>query len=165
MLSAVSISTPGHASTTADDLVQALDDAGYRVTDSRRAVIDLICTRDGAFETADLVADARRRKIEAARATIFRTLEILTGLGVVERLDLPNGDHSYVRCDSRAHHHHLVCSTCGRSEDVADGELARLVDEIGQRNGYRIESHRLELFGTCPGCAAALTSTGQSGQA
>jgi Fe2+ or Zn2+ uptake regulation protein len=48
---------------------------------------------------------------------------------------------------------------------VADGELARLVDEIGQRNGYRIESHRLELFGTCPGCAAALTSTGQSGQA
>jgi len=38
---------------------------------------------------------------------------------------------------------------------IADGDLAELVDEIGRRNGYRIEAHRLELFGTCPGCAAA----------
>jgi hypothetical protein len=60
-----------------------------------------------------------------------------------------------VVCDPDEHHHHLVCSNCGRSEDVADGELARLVDEIGRRHGYRIETHRLELFGICPLCAAA----------
>ena len=97
------------------------------------------------------------------RATIFRALDLLTSLGVVERLDLPSGAHAYVVCEPDKHHHHLVCSGCGRSEDVADGELARLVDEIGQRNGYRIESHRLELFGTCPSCAAAMADSGQGG--
>lgn len=160
MLSAVSMSTRGHASTTADDLVQALDDAGYRVTDSRRAVIDLICTRDGAFETADLVADARRRKIEAARATIFRTLEILTGLGVVERLDLPNGDHSYVRCDSRAHHHHLVCTRCQRSIDLEDLGMTPILAQVARRTGYKIDRHRVELFGLCPTCQQMASPAG-----
>jgi len=152
MLSAVSNPTPGHPGTAVDDMIQSLDAAGYRMTDSRRAVIDLICTRDGAFETAELVADARRRKIEAARATIFRTLEILTGLGVVERLDLPNGDHSYVRCDSRAHHHHLVCRRCQRSIDLEDLGMTPILARVARRTGYKIDRHRVELFGLCPTC-------------
>ncbi len=156
MLSGVSTSTPGHA-TTVDDIVRALDAAGYRTTDSRRAVIDLICTRDGAFETADLLADARRRKIEAARATIFRTLEILTGLGIVERLDLPNGDHSYVRCDSRGHHHHLVCTGCQRSIDLEDLGMTPILAQVARRTGYKIGRHRVELFGLCPTCQKKTT--------
>ena len=152
MLSAVSTTTPVHVTTTADDVVRALDAAGYRMTDSRRAVIDLVCTRDGAFETADLVADARRRKTAAARATIFRTLEILVGLGVVERLDLPSGGHSYVRCDSRGHHHHLVCTRCQRSMDLEDLGMTPILTQVARRTGYRIEGHRVELFGLCPTC-------------
>jgi len=152
MLSAVSTSSPGLPGSNGDDIVRALGAAGYRVTDSRRAVIDLICTRDGAFETADLVSDARRRKIEAARATIFRTLEILTGIGVVERLDLPNGDHSYVRCDSRAHHHHLVCTRCQRSIDLKDLGMTPILAQVARRTGYKIDRHRVELFGLCPTC-------------
>jgi Fur family ferric uptake transcriptional regulator len=152
MLSAVSTPTPGQASAAEVDIVRALDAAGYRMTGSRRAVIDLICTRDGAFETADLIEDARRRKVEAARATIFRTLEILTGIGVVERLDLPNGDHSYVRCDSRAHHHHLVCTRCQRSIDLRDLGMTPILAQVARRTGYKIDRHRVELFGLCPTC-------------
>lgn len=57
-----------------------LDKAGYRIPVPRRAVLDLVLARDGAFSTAHLVADARRRRLPAGRATIFRTLEILCGL-------------------------------------------------------------------------------------
>ena len=110
--------------------------------------------------TADLVADARRRKIEAARATIFRTLEILTGLGVVERLDLPNGDHSYVRCDSRAHHHHLVCTRCQRSIDLEDLGMTPILAQVARRTGYKIDRHRVELFGLCPTCQQMASSAG-----
>jgi Fur family ferric uptake transcriptional regulator len=152
MLSAVSTPTPGQRSAAEVDIVRALDAAGYRMTGSRRAVIDLICARDGAFETADLVEDARRRKVEAARATIFRTLEILTGIGVVERLDLPNGDHSYVRCDSRAHHHHLVCTRCQRSIDLEGLGMTPILAQVARRTGYKIDRHRVELFGLCPTC-------------
>ena len=142
------------------ELIRVLADAGNRTTASRRAVADLIASRDGAFETADLVADARRRKLGVARATIFRTLEVLVGLGAVERLDLPNGEHSYVRCDSRGHHHHLVCVRCQRAVDLEGLGMTPIIAEVERRTGYRVDRHRVELFGLCPSCRAATTGQG-----
>ncbi len=148
-------------------IVQAFEDAGYHATPNRRLIAELVAASHGHFSAADLLERARQRSAKAGRATIFRALEVLTTLHVVERLDLPNRSHAYVLCDPDEHHHHLVCSRCGGSVDVADGELARLVDEIGRRNGYRIESHRLELFGLCPACAdadvASAVATNQGG--
>jgi Fur family ferric uptake transcriptional regulator len=135
-----------------DRIVRAFQDAGYRATPNRRLMAELVAASEGHFSAADLLDRARQSHARVGRATIFRALELLTSLRVVERLDLPNGPHAYVLCDPDEHHHHLVCSRCGRGVDVADGELARLVDEIGRRNGYRIETHRLELFGICPTC-------------
>ena len=141
----------GSETRTSADVVRALDAAGHRITDARRAVVDLIFTRDGAFDTSDLVADARRRNLRAARATIFRTLEILNEIGAVERLDLPNGEHTYIRC-SNGHHHHVVCTRCQRSVDLEDCGMADIAAQIGGRTGYQIDRHRIELFGLCPSC-------------
>ena len=87
------------------------------------------------------------------RATVFRTLEVLEALGAVERLDLPSGEHAYVVCE-RAHHHHVVCSSCGRTSEIDDAGLRVVVREIARRTGYRVDEHRLELFGLCPACLA-----------
>ena len=141
-------------------IVGALERAGYQATPNRRLVAELVAATGGHFTAADLLERGRRKRVNIGRATVFRALELLTSLHVVERLDLPSGSHAYVVCDPNEHHHHLVCSTCGRSEDVADGELARLVDEIGRRHGFRIEAHRLELFGICPDCQAANSRRG-----
>jgi Fe2+ or Zn2+ uptake regulation protein len=139
----------------ATELTRALDDAGYRMTGSRRAVAQLIASRDGAFETADLVDDSRRRRLGVARATIFRTLELLVGLGAVERLDLPSGAHSYVRCETTRHHHHLVCTRCQRAVDIEELGMPAIVAEAERRTGYRVNRHRVELWGLCPSCQAA----------
>ena len=136
------------------DLSATFDDAGYRLTDARRSIAELIASRRGHFTAADLVAEARRRRLGVGRATIFRTLEVLTELRAIERLDLPNGEHAYVACEP-AHHHHVVCSSCGRSRDVDDAGWRAVVRDIEQRTGYRIDDHRLELFGRCPSCQAA----------
>jgi Fur family ferric uptake transcriptional regulator len=150
-------------------IVQAFLSAGYQATPNRRLMAELVAASDGHFSAADLLDRARQRRAKVGRATVFRALELLTALRIVERLDLPNRSHAYVLCDPDAHHHHLVCSACGRSIDVADGELARLVEEIGRRNGYRIDTHRLELFGTCPTCiragATAALATARGGPA
>jgi len=135
-------------------IVEALERAGYQATPNRRLVADLVASTNGHFTAADLLERGRREQVKIGRATVFRALDVLASLNVVERLDLPSGAHAYVVCEPDKHHHHLVCSGCGRSEDVADGELGALVDEIGRRHGYLIESHRLELFGTCPACTA-----------
>jgi Fur family ferric uptake transcriptional regulator len=132
----------------------ALDEAGYRLTEARRSIADLIASRSGHFTAADLVADARTRHLGIGRATIFRTLDVLADLHAVERLDLPTGDHAYVACE-RAHHHHVVCSSCGASRDIDDAGWRAVVRDIERRTGYRIDDHRLELFGFCADCQNA----------
>ena len=132
----------------------ALDDAGYRSTDARRAIAELIAARTAHFTAADLVADARRRRLGVGRATIFRTLDLLADLHAVERIDLPSGEHAYVACEP-AHHHHVVCSNCGRSRDIDDAGWRGVLRDVERRTGYLIDDHRLELFGRCPDCQAA----------
>jgi Fe2+ or Zn2+ uptake regulation protein len=138
--------------------VAALDGAGHRVTEPRRAVARLIAGRAGHFTAADLVADARGSHLGIGRATVFRALDLFAELGVVERLDLPSGDHAYVTCEP-AHHHHVICSNCGRTADVDDAGLQAVTSQIARRTGFRIDTHRLEMFGLCPDCAGADAQT------
>lgn len=140
----------------ANPIVTALDRAGYRLTEPRRAVADLIAEQTGHFTASDLEALVRDRRIGISRATLFRAIELLTELGVVERLDLPTGEHAYVPC-ARAHHHHVVCSRCGRTAEAEDCGVSEAVAEIARRTGFRIDSHRLELFGLCRHCQARTT--------
>jgi Fur family ferric uptake transcriptional regulator len=132
-------------------IVSALDEAGYRLTEPRRSLAALIADQDGHFTAADLVTAARGRRLGVGRATVFRTLDVLAELGAVERLDLPSGEHAYVGCDP-AHHHHVVCSRCGRSTEIDDAGLRSVVGDVARQTGYRIDTHRLELFGLCPTC-------------
>jgi Fur family transcriptional regulator, ferric uptake regulator len=134
-------------------LVAALDEAGYRITEPRRLVSRLIADRRGHFTAADLVDAARSRRLGIGRATVFRALDLFEGLGMVERLDLPSGEHAYVPCEP-IHHHHVICSRCGRTEEIDDPGIDAVTGAIGRRTGYRIDSHRLEIFGLCPACAA-----------
>ncbi len=132
-------------------IVGALEDAGYRLTSPRRAVAELIGSRRGHFTADELLTESRRRRLGVTRATVFRSLDVLTELGLVERLDLPSGEHAFVACET-AHHHHLVCSSCGRTTEVDDNGLEAVAAAIERQSGYRVDTHRLELFGLCPAC-------------
>jgi Fur family ferric uptake transcriptional regulator len=137
----------------ADALLETLGRAGLRLTEPRRAVAELIAGREGHFTAAELVTDARRTHPGIGRATIFRTLDLFASLSLVERVDLPGGEHAYVACEA-AHHHHAICTGCGRSWDVDDLGLAETLAAIGDRSGFRVTAHRLEVFGLCPDCQA-----------
>jgi Fe2+ or Zn2+ uptake regulation protein len=133
-------------------LVDALGRAGFRLTEPRRAVAQLVAARASHFTANDLIADARHLEHGIGRATIFRALELFTELELLERIDLPTGEHAYVPCEPRGHHHHVVCGDCGAVTEVADHGLGAAIDEIGTRSGWLVESHRLELYGRCPAC-------------
>jgi Fur family ferric uptake transcriptional regulator len=142
---------------TPSPLVAALEDAGYRLTGPRRALAELITARDGSiFTAADLLADARARRLGIGRATVFRAVDLLVTVGALERLDLPTGEHCYVACRP-AHHHHVVCSRCAASIETGDLGLGAVAREVARRTGYRIDGHRLEMFGLCPACQQETT--------
>jgi Fur family transcriptional regulator, ferric uptake regulator len=144
----------GTAEPLTGTLLAALGRAGVRVTGPRRAVARLVVAREGHFTAAELLEDARRDPDGIGRATVFRCLELFTALGLVERVDLPDGTHAWVACDD-IHHHHAICTGCGRSVDVDDHGLAETLETMGRRTGFRVTSHRLEVFGTCAACSAA----------
>jgi len=121
------------------------------MTEPRRVVAGLLDGRTGHFNAADLVTDARERRPGIGRATIFRALELFLALGIVERIDLPNGEHAYVVCEP-AHHHHVVCTGCGQSTEIDDRGIRALTKKVARRTGYEIGRHRIELFGRCPAC-------------
>lgn len=135
----------------ANGLVEALGRAGYRLTEPRRAVADLVAAHEGHFTAAELVAGARLADPGIGRATIFRALDLFTSLNLVERVDLPGGDHAYVACEA-VHHHHAICTGCGRSLDVDDRGLPDTLAAVGRRTGFRVTAHRLEIFGLCAAC-------------
>lgn len=137
----------------AGPILDAISTAGLRVTGPRRAVASLVAARDGHFTAADLVAAARRFGV--GRATVFRTLDALVAVGAVERVDLPSGEHAYVVCRPEDHHHHLICASCGRTLEVDDGRMADALAEVERITGFRIDAHRIELYGTCPRCRSS----------
>jgi Fur family ferric uptake transcriptional regulator len=143
---------------TAQPLLDALDRAGHRQTGPRRVVARLVAGRSGHFTANDLIADAQEHDVEVGRATIFRALELFTELEVLERIDLPTGDHAYVPCLPHYHHHHIVCDTCGRVTEVEDFGLGESIVDIERDTGWHVDTHRLELFGRCPRCLKAAAS-------
>jgi len=139
------------------DFAAALGAAGERLTQPRALVADLVASRQGPFTARDLVSDGARGERTPApvgRATVFRTLELFERLGLLERLDLPDGSHAYVRCRP-THHHHVVCVRCARTVDIPDSGLGGVTSEIARSSGFQLREHRLELFGLCPECQNA----------
>jgi Fe2+ or Zn2+ uptake regulation protein len=140
-------------------ILDVLDHAGYQLTRPRRAMAEIIASREGRFTAEDLVSEAYRVRPRIGRATVFRSLEIFEALRLVERVHLVRSDHAYVVCDPAHHHHHLVCDSCGRSIEVTDVGIGPIAQAIEERTGYRVDSHRLELFGICPACQGAQTAS------
>jgi len=119
---------------------------GTRLTPQRRAVLDAIDASRGPFTAAALFERARRSQPRLGLATTYRTLELLRRTGSLHALP----DAAYVRC-SPAHHHHLVCLSCGSVEDT---KLCATPSQqaLTRKHGFRAESHELEIYGTCRNC-------------
>lgn len=136
-------------------LLRQLDNAGYRLTEPRRAILTIIAGGHERFTSAELLDSVQREASSIGRATVFRTLDLLTAVGILQRVHLDDaGCHSYVVC-GRAHHHHIVCANCNRVMDFEQGEVEALLARLGERHGFKVEGHHLEVYGRCQDCQAA----------
>lgn len=130
-------------------LERRLADAGHRVTPPRRALIGAMSALDDRF-TAEQLQHAAPG---VGRATVFRTLRLLQDAGALCQIVLDDGAPAY-RLTSGGHHHHILCSRCGATDDFARCDIQSLLDELGRSTGYEIQAHRLEVYGLCARCRA-----------
>jgi Fur family ferric uptake transcriptional regulator len=132
------------------EILEYMKDAGFRDTASRRAVVTA-AVRLGRFTAAEIVDELRDSGI--GRATVFRTLDLLITLGMLDQLHTDHR-HPYTVCSPR-HHHHLVCSSCSKVTEVTLPSVERTVRALAAKAGYQLEGHLLEITGLCAECQEA----------
>ncbi|MFB3052726.1 MAG: Fur family transcriptional regulator [Dehalococcoidia bacterium] len=132
-----------------ESVIRKLEALDHRVTPSRVAVIAAVLAQSGHFSVEEIMRRARA----VGRATVFRTMRLLTDLEIVCRVILEDGSLHY-RVSRRGHHHHLVCVSCGNVQDLDDCAVAGLVRELAAATEYEIEGHWLEFYGRCASCRA-----------
>ena len=128
---------------------ERLDEAGYRSGGARRQVIELLATEECALTALEM-----DRLLPAGRASIYRTLEQLEQLHLVQRIDIDGEAAGYERLDPGEHHHHLVCEECGVLAPFEDRALERAIDAISRDAEFDVATHDVILRGRCPRCKA-----------
>jgi Fur family ferric uptake transcriptional regulator len=132
------------------------------MTAARHAVLDALSARGEHLTAEEVFKAARRLYPNLGLATVYRTLELLTRIGLVSKFDTGDDRARYEFADpagTKGHHHHLVCTSCRRIVDYKDfikeeTELLRRTEEgLAKKYGFRIDSHVIQFYGLCRDCA------------
>lgn len=134
-------------------LGQALASAGYSTTRPRQAVIDAIAAASGYLSPLQILEAARRDYPRIGLATVYRTLDLLAGIGVVRKVHLADGCHSYALAEKQ-HSHHIICTQCCQVIEFDGCDLETILGSVERQTGYTVQQHWLELLGLCSACRA-----------
>jgi len=131
--------------------MRRLEEAGYRSGAARREVVDLLAAEPCAVTALEI----DRRLDSVGRASVYRTLDQLERLHLVQRVEIGGDAAGYERVDPAQHHHHLVCEECGRLSPFADPSLERAIEAVSRAAEFEIAAHDVVLRGRCPDCKVA----------
>jgi Fur family ferric uptake transcriptional regulator len=140
-----------NAAQLSKDWLTSLQNKGYRLTASRRAVVDALSQSAESLTAADLYELGRARYKQLGLVTVYRTLDKLEELGLVQRVHRPDGCHAYISALD-GHQHLLLCETCGRVEVFKGDDLKEFSRRLEGESGFRIHEHWLQFFGLCSQC-------------
>ncbi len=142
-----------------DKFKDLLKQNGLKVTNQRVAILEVLNNRPGKHLTAEEIYDYVKKKFpEIGLATVYRTIQLLSDLHLIDKLNLGDG---YVRYEigrknkeeSCHHHHHLICLDCGDIFAFQDDLLETLEERIKETLGFVVEDHEVKLYGHCKKCS------------
>ena len=121
-----------------------------RITAQRQAIVDTVFSTDKHFTAEQLLEWSRARDRSVSRATVYRTLPLLTESGLVTEMDFGK-DYKFYDPNYAEHpnHNHIICQDCEKIVEFESEKIARLEDEISHRLGFAIKTQRLQITATC----------------
>ncbi|MEB3166794.1 MAG: Fur family transcriptional regulator [Cyanobacteriota bacterium] len=138
-------------------LRSSLHDRGQRLTPQRQRVLGLFeRIGEGSHLSAEEVHQRLLRSSErVSLATVYRTLRLLSSMGLLQELELPEGGRRFeLASDAHPDHHHLVCVRCGRTEEFESGAVIAAGETAAGQHGFRLLECVLNVRALCPLCAA-----------
>ena len=122
------------------------------VTGARKQIADVLRREKRFLTAAEIHHRLERGKAKVSLSTVYRTLDRLQQKGEVTQRNDADGEGAFMLCEPGHHHHHAICSKCGRVEDVDCTAVDRFADALRAQNGFEINGHAMEFFGTCKAC-------------
>ncbi len=134
---------------------QQLHDSGFKLTPQREATVLVLLENEKEHLSAEeIYFFVKKKSPEIGLATVYRTLEILTELNVVNKVSFNDGVARYdLRKEGAKHfHHHLLCLECGNIEEIEEDLLGEVEEVIERRYQFLVKDHRLTFHGICHSC-------------
>jgi len=145
----------GDAAAWATHATAQIAEAGHRSGGARTAVIESLAGQTCCRSAQEIFDQLRGEGRRVGIASVYRVLDLLVSLGLVQRLDLGGGVARYEPAmPGGEHHHHLVCVDCGDVRPFEDPQLERVLEGTATRSDYTVEGHDVVLKGRCPDCRA-----------
>ncbi len=127
-----------------------------RRTTRQRTTISEFLAHAGDFRTAQQIHEQLRAGGETVGlATVYRTLQSMADSGEVDVVRTSDGESAYRRCATTGHHHHLLCRSCGRTEEIMAKVVEAWAATIAAEHGFTDVTHDVELYGLCAQCSTA----------
>ncbi|KRE05657.1 MULTISPECIES: ferric iron uptake transcriptional regulator [Priestia] len=134
---------------------QQLHSASYKLTPQREATVRVLLEHEEDHLSAeDVYLLVKEKSPEIGLATVYRTLELLTELKIVDKINFGDGVSRYdLRQEGAAHfHHHLVCMECGSVDEIQEDLLEDVEEIVEKQWNFKIKDHRLTFHGICHRC-------------
>ncbi|MBA2680245.1 MAG: transcriptional repressor [Ktedonobacteraceae bacterium] len=144
----------------AEQIREAFAETSQRRTRPRQLIAECLIERAAAgvdFTVDDLWHTLRQQEPQIGRATVYRAVEMLVPLGLLNRIEFADGTHHYRVCGG-AHHHHLTCTQCRRVVEIDLCLPEEQLLALTQQTGFTIEGHALTVFGRCAHCRVQTTT-------
>jgi Fur family ferric uptake transcriptional regulator len=141
-----------------DELLAQLKELTPRVTPQRRAILETICERGGHLSAEDIVAEVTRRLPGVSPSTVYRNLQALENVGLISHVHMGHGVAQYQAAD-HGRHHHLLCGTCGRTQQIDERTTSNLQRSLRESYGFEADFDHFAIYGTCADCAASARSS------
>ncbi len=133
------------------ELVQSIRQAGHRLTPQRASVLAVIAESECHLTAEEILARVRERYPYLNKSAVYRSLELLTELGLIHQTDLGHGRVEY-ELHRHPHHHHLVCRRCKHIQQIDHAVLQRLQKKLANEFGFHADLDHFAIFGTCRKC-------------
>jgi Fur family ferric uptake transcriptional regulator len=130
---------------------EKLQEKGYRLTPQRIMVLDALHSVDKHISAEEIYAQVIAKYPYANISTIYRTLDLLKELALVTEIDLDDGRVRY-HLSEKGHHHHLVCSNCGKMIDLPESVLLKLTETLAHDYKFKADLKHMAVFGLCADC-------------
>jgi len=137
-----------------EDLKVVLKKKGMKYTEQRAVILQILLNIDEHLNAEEIhkIVKERYPKQNIGIATVYRTLNFLEDLNLISSISFGKEGKKYEGNVSKAHHDHIICTSCGKIVEFFDEDIEKRQEDIANKNGFKITNHTMQIFGICQKC-------------